>query len=86
MERILPVRRDALVRVRLPRIGTVQDIHRAAEQVMQGMGRGKITATDGEKMMNVLQMRSRIIDSGEVESRIAKLEQSIAGDKHFRAA
>jgi hypothetical protein len=86
LERILPVRRDALVRVSLPRIGTAQDINQAAEKVMQGMGRGKITATDGEKMMNVLQMRSRIIDSVEVERRIAKLEESIAADKHPRAA
>ena len=56
------------------------------EKVMQGMGRGKITASDGEKMMNVLQMRSRIIDSVEVESRIAKLEESMAANKHPRAA
>jgi hypothetical protein len=87
LERILPVRRDALVRVSLPRIGTAQDVNKAAEKVMQGMGRGKITATDGEKMMNVLQMRSHIIDSVKVESRIAELEESVdAADKRPRAA
>jgi hypothetical protein len=87
LERILPVRRDTLIRMSLPRIGTGQDVNKAAEKVTQGMGRGKITATDGEKMMNVLQMRSRIIDSVEVDSRLARLEESMAAtNKPPRAA
>jgi hypothetical protein len=64
--------------VSLPGIGTAQNVNKAAEKVMQGIGRGKITAIRGEKMMNVLQMRSRIIDSVEMESRIETLEESMA--------
>jgi hypothetical protein len=74
MERILPVRRDALVRVSLPRIRTAQDINKAAEKVTQAMGLGKLTATDAEKMMNVLQMRSGINDTVVTDDRVAKLE------------
>jgi hypothetical protein len=85
MERILPVRRDAVVPVRLPRIRTAQDIDKAAERVTQSMARGKITATDGEKMMNVLEMRSRFMDAVEVESRIAKLEESMAATNKVSA-
>ena len=85
MERILPVRRDALVRVSLPRIRTAQDINKAAEKVTQAMGRGKITATDAEKMMNVLQMRSGINDTVVTDDRIAKLEV-MAETKRRRAA
>src|SRR5664279_2432262 len=43
MERILPARRDASIRLRLPPIGTAQDVDRAAEKVTQETGRGRIT-------------------------------------------
>jgi hypothetical protein len=77
LERILPVRRDAPIRMPLPKTGTARDIQTAAEKVTQGMGRGRITATDGEKMMNVPQMRSGILDPFEVHGRIARLEESM---------
>jgi hypothetical protein len=39
----------------------------AAEKVTQGIVRGKITPTDGEKVMNVLEIRSRFIEKGDFE-------------------
>jgi hypothetical protein len=87
MERISPARRDALIRMSLPKIGTAQDVDKAAETVMQGIGRGVITPADGEKMMNIFEMRSRIIGDVQVESRITKLEESMAAaSKDPRAA
>jgi hypothetical protein len=86
MERILPVRRDALVKVSLPRIGTAQEVNKAAEKVTQVMGRGKITPTDAEKMMNVIQMRSQIIDSVVGEGRLAKVEKMMKTDSRRRRA
>jgi hypothetical protein len=74
MERILPARREALFQLNLPKIRTTQDVNKAAEKVTQAMARGRMTASDGEKVMSILEMRFRIIDSAELESRLARLE------------
>jgi hypothetical protein len=41
----------------------------------QGIRRGKIAPAEGEKMMNIFEMRSRIIQTAQWESRIDKLEE-----------
>jgi len=74
MERILPARREALFQLNLPKIRTTEDVNKAAEKVTQAMARGRMTASDGEKVMNVLEMRFRIIDATAMESRLAQLE------------
>lgn len=78
MDRISAARRDLLIRMNLPKIGTAQDVDKAAEKVTQGIGRGMITPTDGEKLMNILEIRSKIIETAQMERRIAKLEESMA--------
>jgi hypothetical protein len=86
MERVLPVRRDASIRVSLPRIRTAQDVEKAAEKVTWAVGRGKIAPAEGETMMNIFEIHARIIEKGQYESRIEKLEESMAGSGLPRAA
>ena len=62
MDRILPARREASIRVSLPRIKTTQDLEKAAEKVTQAIARGRIAPAEGETMMNVFEMQSRIIE------------------------
>lgn len=77
MDRVFPARRDAPIRLSLPRIKTAQDLEKAAEKVTQAIGRGRIAPAEGETMMNILDIRSRIIEKGQYESRLEKLEKSI---------
>jgi hypothetical protein len=86
MEQLFPARRDASVRVRLPRIKTVQDLDKAADRVMQDVGRGKLTPTDGERIVNMLEGRSRILDSVDNASRIDQLERDWAAAQKRRPA
>jgi hypothetical protein len=62
----------------LPKIRTAQDVGRAAEKVTQAVVRGKITPTEGEKMMGMLESQSRIIEKVDTESRVQKLEENMA--------
>src|SRR3954470_12737376 len=62
IERIFPAQSDACIRMSLPRIKTARDVDKAAEKVTQAIGRGKITPSEGGKMMNILESRSRIIE------------------------
>jgi hypothetical protein len=78
IERMIPTRPDAAVRMRVPPIRTAEDVDRAAEQVTQDIGRGKTTAADGEKMMHILESRCRIIDSVNNAGRMDKLEKDWA--------
>jgi hypothetical protein len=78
MDRILPARREASIRVSLPRIKTAQDLEKAAEKVTQAIGRGRIAPAEGETMMNVFEIQSRIIEKSQYERRLEKLEESMA--------
>jgi predicted DNA-binding protein (UPF0251 family) len=75
MERISPARQDACIQMNLPRIKKAEDLEKAAEKVTQNVGRGKITPIEGEKVMNILQIRSRLIETGQLENRVEKLEE-----------
>jgi len=86
MDRILPVRRGAFIGVGLPRIKTVQDVAKAAAQVMRSIARGKITPADGEKVMNTLEIQSRILEEATFEIRIDKLDADQAAGGLPRAA
>ena len=78
MDRILPARREASIRMSLQRIKTAQDLEKAAEKVTQAIGRGRIAPAEGETMMNVFEIHSRIIEKSQYESRLEKLEESMA--------
>jgi hypothetical protein len=78
MDRILPARRDASIRMSLPRIKTTQDLEKAAEKVTQAIPRGSIAPAERERMLNVFEMHSRIIEKSQYESRLEKLEESMA--------
>jgi hypothetical protein len=74
IERIVPARRDAPVRVILPPIRTAQDVDRAEEKVTQTMGRGGITPIEGEKVMNVIQFRARTIEKVDPQQSLERTE------------
>jgi len=66
------------IRMVLPKIRTAQDVGKAAEKVTQAVVRGKITPTEGEKMMRMLESQSRIIEKVDLERRVQKLEENMA--------
>jgi hypothetical protein len=86
MDRIAPVRRDACIRIKLPRTRTVQGVALAGEKVMREIARGQITPAEGEKVMSALEIQARIIKDASWEGRIEKIEQDKAGSRPFLAA
>ena len=80
MARISPARFDAFIGIRLPRVKAAGDLDKAAEKVMQAVGRGNITPTEGGKMMNILASRSKIIETVMLDGRIARIEERMDPD------
>jgi hypothetical protein len=78
MDRSFPPRRDACIRMSLPPIRTVQDVAKAAGKVTRSIGRGVITPSEGEKMMNTLEAQTRIIAKSDWEARVDELEHDKA--------
>jgi len=86
MERISPARQEACIRMILPTIKTAQDVETAAEKVTQAMTRGKVTPTEGGKVISILEVRSRMIEKAQWENRLEKLEENMATDDPAGAA
>jgi hypothetical protein len=74
MERILPAQRNGCIRLQLPRTMTAQDVDKASEQVVQAVATGRMTPADGESMLNILELRRKAIETGELQARFDKLE------------
>src|SRR4051794_25359737 len=77
LERILPARRDRLVHLDLPPIGTAQEISGAMSTIFMAIGEGQITPGEGEMMANVLATQSNVFKAEELESRLEKVESLV---------
>ncbi len=74
MERDFPARRDPGVRMRLGPTNTAAELAVAGQRVVRGIGSGKITPAEAEKVTNVLEHRRKIIETVEHSTRLEKLE------------
>jgi hypothetical protein len=75
MERISPVHREPFIQIRLGPISTASELAAASQRVVRGIGSGKITPSEGEKITSVLENRRKVIETADLDSRVAKLEQ-----------
>jgi hypothetical protein len=77
MERISPARRDAVIQMNLPAISKAEDLDKAAEKVTQGLRRGIITPVEGNRVMNILEGRLKILETVEFAGRIETVEKKM---------
>jgi hypothetical protein len=71
----------ASISMSLPPIKTAGDVAGAAEEVTQAIACGKISPVQGEILMRVLDMRSRMIADIQTVNRIERLEANWAAAK-----
>ena len=85
VERILPPCRDRCIQLpRLP-IGTAADLDISNQRVVHAVTDGKITPSEGETVVNILEDRRRILETRDLDSRLKALEQGAPRDER-RAA
>jgi hypothetical protein len=65
MERILPARKSAPVRFKLPRIRSVADLVGAMDSIMQAIAKGRITPGEGQQILAQLESIRRIFETEE---------------------
>lgn len=62
-------------RVRVP-LRNLDEVQRELARLYRDMRSGQIETQDGSRMANVLQILARVIDGGQIEQRLAALEEA----------
>jgi len=80
MERIAPVRK-ARVRLTLPPVETVADMSKAISSLLAAIADGTLAPEEGSAVGHAISLQFKALELGELEQRIAALEQAKAGGK-----
>lgn len=76
LERIAPPRKDAPVSFAMPSINNASEAADAAASVLSAVTEGEITPLEGAAVMGLVENYRRVLETTEIESRLAKLEAS----------
>ena len=74
LSRILPVKRERTIELDLPVLGDSQDSLRAIGTVLEAVGAGAITPSEGQAVTSLLEAHRRTFEVEELEHRIEVLE------------
>jgi hypothetical protein len=74
LDRLAPARRDTPVSFEMPPIKTVADTVAASSAVLAAVAAGDVTPDEGGRVMALLSAHCGILETGEMEARIAALE------------
>ena len=77
IDRLIPRCKERTIEIDIPPINNYNDISKAAETIFEGIAKGQITPTEGQKLTNVLQFQLQAAIALDFESRIAKLERRL---------
>ena len=75
LERLVPPRKDTPVNIELPVITNAADVVGASAAVLAAVGAGDVTPDEAGRVMTLLTAHKSIIEMGELERRIAALEE-----------
>jgi hypothetical protein len=74
LDRIAPVRKDALISFDMPEIETISDAANAARAIVRAVADGEVTPLEAATVMAVVEQFRRTLETTEIETRIAALE------------
>ncbi len=77
LERIAPARKDAPVQFKLPPMRKAADAARAAGAVLDAVGLGDLTLTEGAHVMALIETYRRTLETTELEARMCELEKAV---------
>jgi hypothetical protein len=75
LERIAPPRRDAPVAFALPPMKSARDAAQAAAAIVEAVAAGDLTPTEGAHVMGLVDAYRRTLETSDLESRLAALEE-----------
>ena len=75
IDKIIPTKKDRAVAIELSPITTLGGVGRAQSEILQAVVGGDITPNEGERIASIVEARRRVIETLELEERIANLER-----------
>jgi len=75
LERLVPPRKDTPINIDLPVITNAADVVGASAAVLAAVGAGDVTPDEAGRVMTLLTAHKSIVEMGELERRIAALEE-----------
>jgi phage tail sheath gpL-like len=79
LDRIVPIRKGAVVQIALPAAKTAEDVSMALATLIQAMADGEVTPDEAATIGSVLEIRRRAIETLEFDERLKKLEEAKNG-------
>ena len=81
LDRIAPARKDAPVVIDLPDINTADGTLKAGSAIVAAVASGDISPDEGQKLMSLIEIQRRQIETADLEARLAALEASTETSK-----
>ena len=78
LDRLAPARSDATISIQLPPVKSAADALDASALVLAAVGSGEITPDEAGRLMALLVSHKTIVEAGDLERRIAELEERTA--------
>lgn len=85
LERFLPPRKDRCIKIDLPPITTCSDVLNAVGFIVNAVGKGKITPSEGELLSRTIESYSKALESCQLEVRLKSIEESINKKLNYEA-
>jgi hypothetical protein len=76
VERLIPIRRQRVVRFKMPSVGTMEEVDTASQAVVKGVAHGQLTPSEGEAFTGMLEGRRKIIETDQFDVRLEALEEA----------
>lgn len=77
LDRVLPPKKDRVIDVQLPKLQTTDDAVNAISIIIDALGSGEITPSEGEAMSRVVDVFIKTLQEYEIEKRVSMLEQGL---------
>lgn len=74
LDRIAPARKDSPVTFKLPEIKSAEDTVAASSALLDAVAEGEVTPDEAGRVMALLTAHKTLVEAGDLESRIAALE------------
>ena len=75
LDRMLPPKRDRAIDIGLPKLQTADDAVNAMSLIIDAVGSGNITPSEGEAMSRVVDAFVRAVQAHDIEKRVSLLEE-----------
>ena len=80
LERFLPPRKDRAIEIALPPINTFDDVLNAIGFIVNAVGQGKITPSEGELLARTVEIYAKALETCEFESRLKTVEENLKSE------